>query len=72
MAKRVPQKKKDAFAKVVKAWRVREGFSQEQAAAELGTVVNNIRNWEQARTMPQGIAHHLLLKLMKPGGAGSS
>ena len=64
MGKPVSQKKKDAFAKTMKAWRKREGFSQEQAAGELGTPVNNIRNWEQARTAPQGIAYDILMKLM--------
>lgn len=62
MGKRIPQKDKDAFAKQLKAWRQRKNLSQEQAAEELGTVIHNIRNWEQARNIPQGLARAAVLK----------
>ncbi len=65
MGLRVPQKKKDAFAMKFKAWRQREGLSQEKAAKKLGILIHNIRNWEQGRTMPTGLAYTILTKMMK-------
>ncbi len=66
MKKRVPQSRKDAFAKKMKAWRTRENLTQEAAAERLGTVIHNIRNWEQARQMPQGVAAAMILKVISP------
>ncbi|MHC1765900.1 MAG: helix-turn-helix domain-containing protein [Verrucomicrobiia bacterium] len=56
MGKRVSKRSKAEFAKLLKDWRERRGFTQEQAAAKLGINLRTLQNWEIARNAPQGFA----------------
>lgn len=42
------------FAKVLKEYRERRRFTQEEAATKLGVSLRTLQNWEIARNMPRG------------------
>ena len=63
MKKKVSQKSRVEFAKKVKAWRKRKGFSQSEAARHLNMSVDTLQNWEIARTKPTGFAEQTLLEI---------
>jgi DNA-binding transcriptional regulator YiaG len=54
------------FAKILKDYRERRRFTQEQAAAKLGVSVRTLQNWEIARNMPRGFGLAALLKVIAP------
>lgn len=54
------------FAKILKEYRERRGFTQEEAAAKLGVSVRTLQNWEIARNMPRGFGLAALLKVIAP------
>ena len=45
---------REEFQKMVKRWRAKNGFTQQDAAAHLGISVRTLQNWEIARNMPNG------------------
>ena len=45
----------------LRTWRKREGFSQAQAAAELGRSLRTYQEYEQGRSEPRGNARKALL-----------
>ena len=49
------------FAKLMKAWRDRNGFSQNDAAKELGINKRTLENWEQERATPRGYGLNALV-----------
>lgn len=53
------------FARLLQEWRARKGFSQRDAANELGISKRTLENWEQARATPRGYAMQMLLKLIQ-------
>jgi DNA-binding transcriptional regulator YiaG len=54
------------FAKILKDYRERRRFTQEEAAAKLGVSVRTLQNWEIARNMPRGFGLAALLKVIAP------
>jgi len=51
----------------LRAWRHRWRLTQVQAAAALGVTLATLRNWEQARSKPEGLAVEALReKLNQP------
>ena len=52
------------FAKLLKDYRVRRKFTQEDAAKHLGICVRTLQNWEIARNMPRGFGLAVLLKVI--------
>jgi transcriptional regulator with XRE-family HTH domain len=40
------------FAETLKAWRIKHGFSQRQAAVAIGTMTDTVRRWESLNTVP--------------------
>lgn len=54
------------FAKNLKAWRERKGFTQTDAAKKLGLCVRTLQNWEIERNMPRGFGLTALLKVITP------
>ena len=52
------------FAKKLKAWRERKGFTQADAAKKLGLSARTLQNWEIARNMPRGYGLAALLKVI--------
>ena len=51
----------------LRAWRHRWRLTQVQAAAALGVTVATLRNWEQVRSKPEGLAlESLTHKLTQP------
>lgn len=54
------------FARLLQEWRVRKGFSQRDAANELGISKRTLENWEQVRATPRGYGIQMLLKLILP------
>jgi transcriptional regulator with XRE-family HTH domain len=52
------------FAKLLKDYRERRRYTQEEAAAKLGVSVRTLQNWEIARNMPRGFGHTALLKIL--------
>ena len=48
------------FAKLLRDYRERRRFTQEDAAKHLGISVRTLQNWEQQRTQPTGPAKALL------------
>ena len=54
------------FAKILKDYRDRRRFTQEEAAAKLGVSVRTLQNWEIARNMPRGFGLAALLKVIAP------
>jgi DNA-binding transcriptional regulator YiaG len=51
--------------KLLKAWRKKRGHTQDAAAAELGVPVGTLRDWEQARSTPRGLAAKALLDAIR-------
>jgi transcriptional regulator with XRE-family HTH domain len=49
------------FAKKLKSWRERRGFTQQDAAKSLGISIRTLQNWEIARNMPRGFGLKALL-----------
>lgn len=63
MGKRVTKKSKVEFADKLKAWRVREGIMQTEAATRLGLPsVRTLQNWEIARVSPHGALRAMIEK----------
>jgi len=54
------------FAKVLKEYRERRRFTQEEAATKLGVSLRTLQNWEIARNMPRGFGLTALLKVISP------
>ena len=54
------------FAKLLKYYRVRRKFTQEDAAKHLGISVRTLQNWEIARNVPRGFGLNALLKVISP------
>jgi len=52
------------FAKLLKDYRERRRFTQEDAAKHLGVSVRTLQNWEIARNMPRGFGLAALLKVI--------
>ena len=55
------------FARMFQEWREGKGFSQRDAADALGISIKSLQNWEQERSMPQGIGLTILMKLLQGG-----
>jgi DNA-binding transcriptional regulator YiaG len=54
----------EKFAKTLKHWRDRKGFTQQDAAKSLGISVRTLQNWEIARYMPRGFGLNALILLI--------
>jgi len=54
------------FSKLLKEYRERRRFTQEEAAAKLGVSVRTLQNWEIARNMPRGFGYAALVKILSP------
>lgn len=54
------------FANILKDYRDRRRFTQEEAAAKLGVSVRTLQNWEIARNMPRGFGLSALLRVVSP------
>jgi DNA-binding XRE family transcriptional regulator len=54
------------FTKLLKNYRERRRFTQEDAAKHLGVSVRTLQNWEIARNMPRGFGLRALLKVISP------
>ena len=54
------------FAKLLKDYRVRRKFTQEDAAKHLGISVRTLQNLEIARNVPRGFGLNALLKVISP------
>lgn len=54
------------FAKLLKDYRERRRFTQEEASEKLGISVRTLQNWEIARNMPRGFGLAALLKVILP------
>jgi len=52
------------FARLLREWRERKGYSQRDASDALGISKRTIENWEQERATPRGYAIQMLLKLI--------
>ena len=52
------------FAKLLKDYRERRRFTQEDAAKHLGVSLRTLQNWEIARNMPRGFGLAALLKVI--------
>ena len=44
----------------LRAWRKKRGLTQDAAAAELGVPLGTLRDWEQGRSEPRGLAARAL------------
>ena len=67
MAKKTKSIKPKQFARMLQEWRESKGFSQRDAADALGINIKSLQNWEQERSMPQGIGLAILVKLLQGG-----
>ena len=56
---------KEQFAIIMKQFRERREFTQEQAAADLGVSVRTLQNWEIARNMPNGYGLQAILRTLE-------
>jgi DNA-binding transcriptional regulator YiaG len=56
---------RENFAKKLQAWRERRGFTQQEAAKNLGISVRTLQNWEIARNMPRGFGLNALLLVIQ-------
>ncbi len=54
------------FAKLLKNYRERRRFTQEDAAKHLCISVRTLQNWEIARNMPRGFGLAALLRAIAP------
>ena len=66
MAKNTKIKPKH-FARMLQEWRTTKGFSQRDAADAIGISKKSLQNWEQERSMPQGIGLAILVKMLQGG-----
>ena len=55
------------FAKLLKDYRTRRRFTQEDAAKPLGVLVRTLQNWEIARNMPRGFGLKALVAILTKG-----
>jgi len=55
------------FAKLLKDYRERRRFMQEDAAKHLGVSVRTLQNWEIARNMPRGFGLRALIATLEKG-----
>jgi DNA-binding transcriptional regulator YiaG len=62
---RIPQKSKDSFAQLLKAWRARMELTQADAAERLGVPLRTLQGWEIARVAPRGYGRTALEKILK-------
>ena len=53
------------FQRTIQRWRVKNGFTQQDAADHLGISIRTLQNWEIARNMPNGYGLKALLVEMK-------
>ncbi|MBU3666793.1 MAG: helix-turn-helix transcriptional regulator [Chthoniobacterales bacterium] len=53
------------FSKLLKDYRERRGFTQEDAAKHLGVSVRTLQNWEIARNMPRAFGLKALVAALK-------
>jgi transcriptional regulator with XRE-family HTH domain len=53
------------FAKLLKDYRERRRFTQEDAAKHMGVSVRTLQNWEIARNMPRGFGLIALVKALE-------
>jgi DNA-binding transcriptional regulator YiaG len=65
MGQRVPQKRKDEFARQLKGWRADRGLTQREAAEVLEVPLATLRNWEVARVSPRSTLRLMLERQMK-------
>jgi DNA-binding transcriptional regulator YiaG len=54
------------FAKLLRKWRERNGYSQRDAAEQLKVSKRSLENWEQERAMPQGFGLQAMLEIIQP------
>jgi DNA-binding transcriptional regulator YiaG len=54
-----------AFAKLLRQWRERHGYSQRDAAEVLKVSKRSLENWEQERAMPQGFGLQAMLEIIQ-------
>ena len=54
------------FAKLLRKWRERNGYSQRDAALVLKVSKRSLENWEQERAMPQGFGLQAMLGIIQP------
>ena len=54
------------FAKLLKDYRERRRFTQEDAAKHWGVSLRTLQNWEIARNMPRGFGLTAILKVLRP------
>lgn len=52
------------FARMLREWRERNGYSQRDAAEVLRVSKRSLQNWEQERAMPQGFGLQALLRVI--------
>jgi DNA-binding transcriptional regulator YiaG len=55
------------FARLLKDYRERHRFTQEDAAKHLGVSVRTLQNWEIARNMPRGFGLRALVATLDKG-----
>ena len=60
------------FAKTLLAWRERNDYTQQQAAAQLGVSRRSLENWEQERAMPQGFGLTAMLVFIEEAKSEST
>jgi DNA-binding XRE family transcriptional regulator len=56
------------FARLLREWRDRNGYSQRDAAEVLRVSKRSLQNWEQERAMPQGFGLQAMLKVINAKG----
>ena len=56
------------FAKLLKDYRGRRRFTQQDATKHLGDSVRALQNWEIARNAPRGFELRALVTTLKKGG----
>ena len=67
MAKKTKPIKSKHLARMLQEWRSTKDFSQRDAADALGISIKSLQNWEQERSMPQGIGLAILVKMLQGG-----
>ena len=60
-----PKTGSQTIAEKLKAWRKAHSFSQPDAAEKLGVPVGTLRDWEQARAKPRGLALGMLKQMLE-------
>jgi len=55
---------REEFQKTIQRWRVKKGFTQQDAADHLGISVRTLQNWEIARNMPNGYGLKAILRVL--------